>query len=67
MVSKFICTLSSFNFNYGCVAIKKRMEKDVDEVQKVSRLIKSKIEELDRDVRRFIFLEKLAILEMRQS
>lgn len=30
-------------------AIKKRMEKDVDEVQKVSRLIKSKIEELDRD------------------
>lgn len=30
-------------------AIKKRMEKDVDEVQKIARLIKSKIEELDRD------------------
>ncbi|XP_021721283.1 syntaxin-132-like [Chenopodium quinoa] len=30
-------------------AIKKRMEKDVDEVQKIARLIKSKIEELDKD------------------
>ncbi|KAL9264275.1 putative syntaxin-131 [Drosera capensis] len=30
-------------------AIKQRMEKDVDEVQKIARLIKSKIEELDRD------------------
>ncbi|KAK9206261.1 hypothetical protein WN943_016536 [Citrus x changshan-huyou] len=31
------------------VAIKKRMEKDVDEVGKISRFIKSKIEELDRE------------------
>ncbi|KAH9728503.1 Syntaxin-132 [Citrus sinensis] len=30
-------------------AIKKRMEKDVDEVGKISRFIKSKIEELDRE------------------
>ncbi|KAL2456763.1 putative syntaxin [Forsythia ovata] len=30
-------------------AIKKRMEKDVDEVGKIARLIKSKIEELDRE------------------
>ncbi|KAH9728494.1 Syntaxin-132 [Citrus sinensis] len=33
-------------------AIKKRMEKDVDEVGKISRFIKSKIEELDREVLR---------------
>lgn len=32
-------------------AIKQRMEKDVDEVGKVARSIKSKIEELDREVR----------------
>jgi len=32
-------------------AIKRRMEKDIDEVQKIARIIKSKIEELDRDVR----------------
>lgn len=31
--------------------IKQRMEKEVDEVGKVARLIKSKIEELDREVR----------------
>ncbi|KAL2897315.1 hypothetical protein RDABS01_039098 [Bienertia sinuspersici] len=31
------------------------MEKDVDEVQKIARLIKSKIEELDKDVR---FMQK---------
>ncbi|KAK9732690.1 hypothetical protein RND81_04G015400 [Saponaria officinalis] len=30
-------------------SIKQRMEKDVDEVQKIARLIKSKIEDLDRD------------------
>ncbi|GAB4834107.1 hypothetical protein Ancab_032366 [Ancistrocladus abbreviatus] len=30
-------------------AIKQRMEKDVDEVKKVARVIKSQIEELDRD------------------
>lgn len=30
-------------------SIKQRMEKDVDEVGKVARFIKSKIEELDRD------------------
>ncbi|XP_059646512.1 syntaxin-132-like isoform X2 [Cornus florida] len=30
-------------------AIKQRMEKDVDEVQKIARFIKSKIEELDRE------------------
>lgn len=30
-------------------AIKQRMQKDVDEVQKIARLIKSKIEELDKD------------------
>ena len=33
------------------VAIKQRMEKDVDEVGKISRFIKGKIEELDREVR----------------
>lgn len=32
-------------------AIKQRMEKDVDEVGKVARLVKSKIEELDREVK----------------
>ncbi|KAL4589440.1 hypothetical protein LXL04_002347 [Taraxacum kok-saghyz] len=32
-------------------AIKKRMAKDVDEVGKIARFIKSKIEELDREVR----------------
>lgn len=31
-------------------AIKQRMEKDVDEVGKIARFIKSKIEEIDRDV-----------------
>lgn len=31
-------------------AIKQRMQKDVDEVQKIARAIKSKIEELDKDV-----------------
>ncbi|GAB4857210.1 hypothetical protein Ancab_015118 [Ancistrocladus abbreviatus] len=30
-------------------SIKQRMEKDVDEVQKIARVIKSQIEELDRD------------------
>ncbi|XP_074282204.1 syntaxin-132-like [Silene latifolia] len=30
-------------------SIKQRMEKDVDEVQKIARLIKSKIEDLDKD------------------
>lgn len=30
-------------------SIKHRMEKDIDEVQKIARIIKSKIEELDRD------------------
>ncbi|GAB2295767.1 hypothetical protein Dimus_029922 [Dionaea muscipula] len=30
-------------------AIKQRMEKDVDEVQKIARVIKSQIEELDKD------------------
>lgn len=33
------------------VAIKQRMEKEVDEVGKVARSIKSKIEELDREVK----------------
>lgn len=33
------------------VAIKQRMEKDVDEVGKISRFIKAKIEELDKEVR----------------
>lgn len=33
------------------VAIKQRMEKDVDEVGKIARFIKSKIEAVDRDVR----------------
>ncbi|KAK2998356.1 hypothetical protein RJ639_024350 [Escallonia herrerae] len=32
-------------------SIKQRMEKDVDEVGKIARFIKLKIEELDRDVR----------------
>lgn len=31
-------------------AIKQRMEKDVDEVSKVARFIKLKIEELDKEV-----------------
>lgn len=30
-------------------SIKRRMEKDIDEVQKIARIIKSKIEELDKD------------------
>ena len=30
------------------------MEKDVDEVGKIARFIKSKIEELDRDVRAYV-------------
>ena len=34
-----------------CVAIKQRMERDVDEVGRISRFIKGKIEELDREVR----------------
>ena len=32
------------------LAIKQRMQKDVDEVGKISRLMKTKIEELDREV-----------------
>lgn len=32
------------------VAIKQRMEKEVDEVGKVARSVKSKIEELDKEV-----------------
>lgn len=31
-------------------AIKQRMEKDVDEVGKISRFIKSKIEDIDKEV-----------------
>lgn len=31
--------------------IKQRMEKEVDEVGKIARFVKSKIEELDREVR----------------
>lgn len=34
-----------------CAAIKQHMEKDVDEVGKIARFIKSKIEELDKEVR----------------
>lgn len=33
------------------VAIKQRMEKDIDEVLRVARFIKGKIDELDKDVR----------------
>lgn len=32
-------------------AIKQKMEKDVDEVSRIARFIKSKIEALDREVR----------------
>lgn len=32
------------------LAIKQRMEKDIDEVGKIARLAKSKLEELDKDV-----------------
>ena len=32
------------------VGIKQRMQKDIDEVGKIARLAKSKLEELDRDV-----------------
>lgn len=35
-------------------AIKQRMEKDVDEVGKVARLAKSKLEQLDKDVIPFL-------------
>lgn len=34
-------------------AIKQRMEKDVDEVGKVARSVKTKVEELDREVSSF--------------
>lgn len=34
-------------------AIKQRMEKDVDEVGKVARFVKSKVEELDKEVSHF--------------
>lgn len=32
------------------LAIKQRMEKDIDEVGKIAHLAKSKLEELDKDV-----------------
>lgn len=34
-------------------ALKQQMEKDVDEVGKIARSIKSKLEGLDREVRRY--------------
>ena len=37
-------------------AIKQRMEKDVDEVKKIAHHIKTKIEELDKEVRSEIFI-----------
>lgn len=40
--------------NESCTAaIKQRMEKDVDEVGKVARFVKTKVEELDREVSPF--------------
>lgn len=40
--------------NVPCTpAIKQRMEKDVDEVGKVARYVKTKVEELDREVSPF--------------
>lgn len=33
------------------VAIKQQMQKDIDEAGKIARLTKSKLEELDQDVR----------------
>lgn len=43
-------------------AIKKRMEKDVDEVQKIARLIKTKIEDLDRDVRLVYLVDFMSLI-----
>lgn len=37
---------------YCSAALKQRMERDVDEVGRISRFIKGKIEEIDREVRR---------------
>jgi hypothetical protein len=38
------------------------MEKDIDEVGKVSRYIKSKVEELDKEVRPFLLFSALYYL-----
>lgn len=40
--------------NCNPVAIKKRMEKDVDEVGKIARTIKLRIEELDKEVKKCV-------------
>ena len=41
------------------------MEKDVDEVGKITRVIKSKIEELDREVRAVVtYSSKLAVCKI---
>ena len=45
-----MCYLVNF-YNLCSEAIKQRMERDVDEVLKIAWSIKSKIEELDKDVR----------------
>lgn len=39
-------------------AIKQYMEKDIDEVRKIARLAKSKIDELDRDVMLLVAVSK---------
>lgn len=45
-------------FWLSSAAIKKRMEKDVDEVGKIARSVKSKVEELDKEVNDvFVFLQ----------
>lgn len=49
----FLCfQLNAHDVLLSSSAIKQRMEKDVDEVGKISRFIKGKIEELDREVKK---------------
>ena len=45
-------------------AIKKKMEKDVDEVGSIARFIKGKLEELDREVLSMaLYLQHFAVVE----
>lgn len=48
-------------------AIKQRMEKDVDEVGKIARLAKSKVEQLEKDVILFLVSSTLAVLHIKCS
>jgi len=54
--------------HYLVAAIKQRMEKDIDEVGKIARLAKAKVEELDRDVCCFLkFLVLLSCIQRELS